>query len=42
MRNGAPAVDRQGRSAVMLASDVPALLPHANEFCQLEDGRSPT
>lgn len=37
MRHGPPLLLGRGKDCVMLASDLPALLPHAQEYCQLAD-----
>jgi len=38
-RNGAPLLIGSGKSELLLASDVPALLPHAHEVFFLQDGQ---
>ncbi len=37
-REGSPLLLGRGRGEHLIASDVPALLPHAHEVCQLQDG----
>ncbi len=37
-RHGSPLMIGRGEDEHLIASDVPALLPHAHEICQLEDG----
>ena len=39
VRLGSPLLVGRGPDAVMIASDIPALLPHANEVLYLEDGQ---
>ena len=39
VRQGSPLLVGRGPDAVMLASDIPALLPHANQVLHLEDGQ---
>ncbi|MFW5830420.1 MAG: glutamine--fructose-6-phosphate transaminase (isomerizing), partial [Planctomycetota bacterium] len=39
VRKGSPLLLGRGDSTLMLASDIPALLPHAEEVCTLEDGQ---
>jgi len=38
-RHGSPLLIGRGENQTLLASDVPALLPHADEVCTLEDGQ---
>jgi len=38
-RRGSPLLIGLGRKEVLLASDLPALLPHATTYCLLEDGQ---
>ena len=37
-RQGSPLLIGRGKQAQMIASDIPALLPHASEVCYLQDG----
>jgi glutamine---fructose-6-phosphate transaminase (isomerizing) len=39
VRKGSPLLLGRGEDCLMLASDIPALLPHAQEVCQLDDGQ---
>ena len=39
VRQGSPLLIGRGEGCTMLASDIPALLPHAHEYCQLDDGQ---
>ena len=39
VRQGSPLLVGRGPDAVMLASDIPALLPHANQVLHLDDGQ---
>ena len=39
VRQGSPLLIGQGPDAVMLASDIPALLPHATQVLHLDDGQ---
>ncbi len=39
VRQGSPLLLGRGDGHVMLASDIPALLPHAHEVCMLDDGQ---
>ena len=41
-RQGSPLLIGRGKQAQMIASDVPALLPHAQEVCYLQDGEIAT
>ncbi|TVR41288.1 MAG: glutamine--fructose-6-phosphate transaminase (isomerizing) [Planctomycetota bacterium] len=38
-RQGSPLLVGRGEGQMLLASDIPALLPHAHEYLQLEDGQ---
>ena len=38
-RQGSPLLVGLGKDQMLLASDIPALLPHAHEYTQLEDGQ---
>ncbi len=38
-RHGSPLLIGRGPHAMMLASDIPALLPHAHDVCVLEEGQ---
>jgi glutamine---fructose-6-phosphate transaminase (isomerizing) len=39
-RQGSPLLIGLGKKEVLLASDLPALLPHAHQVCHLEDGQA--
>ena len=39
IRQGSPLLVGRDDDHVLLASDIPALLPHADAYCQLEDGQ---
>ncbi|MDA3961544.1 MAG: glutamine--fructose-6-phosphate transaminase (isomerizing) [Planctomycetota bacterium] len=37
-RHGSPLLLGRGKGESLIASDIPALLPHAHEYCPMEDG----